>query len=1329
MAYGIIYKLRAETQKYKDDIKINILKLDYAGTQYDKYLGAGGVTLTKDDAGVICGTSMRFTIQADTDFEYIDFFESAPLQYRVDLYVNDELIWTGFMVGDEYREEFKDPPYDVSVTATDRLGLLKNHDYTIHSTDPETKTTRIDAIREILENTGLALNIRIAYDLALSGVNLFSVEFSDDYFNGWDCYSVLERLIPPDATITQSGGVWLIRRNERDSEGTHSTYSYIEGAGYVITTGAGESVLNLAPMGGSNIYPIGTAELSMRHAWSNLTLVSEHGKRQSMLQNHDFADDLTAWTEVGTTGFVATYQGESGTFVKITGAHGLKDDGLPTVSVKQSIPFESVDGEDFIFRMKYSVTGYLALALGAGLVGKKKTEFEMKGRIEFNNGTSTYYLNQKDGWNLSDPDSFGEKAVGNIVGISWKDFAIYANNPPNTGAGTLTITLYGLWNDPSVTEVDVNYTDVVVTTSKAEEYPGAYRYEVAVRENATENGEVTILPTDAPDVANFNRIFYTGQTVSDEATTGFVNAMINSLVFLHGVTRQVISGSFRGPGLGLNSVLQAAAAGGRKYTVASGEWDILSDRLSLDLLEIPGSASGSTWVVPDTDYDGTGAWDDTTSAPSSSGGSSTVEPAYSGGGSYVEKSWFDEYFEIVNPGTTGEFIRALRDFASTGEIVAYNTVSGIESNFVASFLDLIDTPDSFGTSGQFVVVNAAGNGLIFSDSGGGSASGVSDHGLLSGLGDDDHPHYFNQTRGDARYQFKDADLTSIAALRDSYTGGVILFNGSEWSLDDTFMDFDTANSFFQRKDADLTAIAAIGSSFGFLKKTAANTWGIDPSVYLTAETDPVFAAASGSFSTTGHNHNSLYLGISAKAADSDKLDGQDSTYFAVASHNHNSLYLGISAKAADSDKLDGHDSTYFAVASHNHSGVYEPAFSKNTAFNKNFGSASGDVCQGNDARLSDSRTPLSHTHGNLTNDGKIGVVSGKPIITTTAGALTAGSFGTTAGTFAAGNDSRFHTHANSANLAEINQDLGTGDDVHFLSADVTSLEVDQIIDGVIQTGYGANLLKYSSLFENEVWDKVNCTASDNNADNPFGGNTLKACYLMEDSTSPVLQQEITNSTTGVHVFSIWVKSAGTSDTVNIRTYSNTQSVSSTPVSVTTSWQRVSVTLNFTAAHAKKYARLEMGTQDLYIWGAQLEAGSTPTRHINTGAAGASETGAHVYGDLRVAGSIVASDDVTAYSDARLKHDITPTSPALDKLRKIEVVDYNMNGDRQERRRTGVIAQQILPIFPQMVEGNESDYYTVNYPKLVTVAIKAIQELTEKVERLEKILKENGITHD
>ena len=47
----------------------------------------------------------------------------------------------------------------------------------------------------------------------------------------------------------------------------------------------------------------------------------------------------------------------------------------------------------------------------------------------------------------------------------------------------------------------------------------------------------------------------------------------------------------------------------------------------------------------------------------------------------------------------------------------------------------------------------------------------------------------------------------------------------------------------------------------------------------------------------------------------------------------------------------------------------EPSFTKNTGFNKNFGSTAGTVCEGDDDRLSDSRNPLSHNHiiDNITN--------------------------------------------------------------------------------------------------------------------------------------------------------------------------------------------------------------------------------------------------------------------------------------------------------------------------------------------------------------------------
>jgi hypothetical protein len=75
---------------------------------------------------------------------------------------------------------------------------------------------------------------------------------------------------------------------------------------------------------------------------------------------------------------------------------------------------------------------------------------------------------------------------------------------------------------------------------------------------------------------------------------------------------------------------------------------------------------------------------------------------------------------------------------------------------------------------------------------------------------------------------------------------------------------------------------------------------------------------------------------------------------------------------------------------HNHSGIYEPVFSKNTAFNKNFGTVADTVCEGNDSRLSDARIPTSHgneahdldfitasavTYENLSANGDIGTGS------------------------------------------------------------------------------------------------------------------------------------------------------------------------------------------------------------------------------------------------------------------------------------------------------------------------------------------------------------------
>lgn len=61
----------------------------------------------------------------------------------------------------------------------------------------------------------------------------------------------------------------------------------------------------------------------------------------------------------------------------------------------------------------------------------------------------------------------------------------------------------------------------------------------------------------------------------------------------------------------------------------------------------------------------------------------------------------------------------------------------------------------------------------------------------------------------------------------------------------------------------------------------------------------------------------------------------------------------------------------------------EDAFAKNTAFNKDFGTTSGTVCEGDDSRLSDTRDPNAHatTHTDGTDDIQDATISQKGLMT------------------------------------------------------------------------------------------------------------------------------------------------------------------------------------------------------------------------------------------------------------------------------------------------------------------------------------------------------------
>ena len=96
--------------------------------------------------------------------------------------------------------------------------------------------------------------------------------------------------------------------------------------------------------------------------------------------------------------------------------------------------------------------------------------------------------------------------------------------------------------------------------------------------------------------------------------------------------------------------------------------------------------------------------------------------------------------------------------------------------------------------------------------------------------------------------------------------------------------------------------------------------------------------------------------------------------------------------------------------------------------------------------------------------------------------------------------------------------------------------------------------------------------------------------------------------------------------------------------------------------------------------------------------------------LDVDGSILASGDVTASSDRRLKTNIKRIEGALDKVCAIGGYTFMKN----DNPSTGLIAQEVLEVLPEAVHGTEETYYSLAYGNIIGLLVEAVKELKEKI---------------
>jgi hypothetical protein len=131
-------------------------------------------------------------------------------------------------------------------------------------------------------------------------------------------------------------------------------------------------------------------------------------------------------------------------------------------------------------------------------------------------------------------------------------------------------------------------------------------------------------------------------------------------------------------------------------------------------------------------------------------------------------------------------------------------------------------------------------------------------------------------------------------------------------------------------------------------------------------------------------------------------------------------------------------------------------------------------------------------------------------------------------------------------------------------------------------------------------------------------------------------------------------------------------------------------------------------------------GDIPANSIGFVGGGSSVLQAYISlanGNAYFRGNLTIGGTFTENSSIRFKENIQPLEPALAKVEQLNPVTYTKIASQEEE--IGLIAEEVAELFPEVVTYNETGQpQGIQYQRLSVILLKAVQELTERVNKLE-----------
>lgn len=538
MAYSLKYYSVFESDE-GNVFRIEILEKDYVGTSIQRRLG--GSPLLKRDNGEarINGLSLEFLLEAEVDGEFISLYTTDNKKYKVIEYFNNIPIFYGYLLPERYSENYIAAPYDVSIAATDGLGILKGIDFKNYG-----KKTILEHLKYCLDFTGNNLEFHIISKLIstiqdTSNDMLFEHSVWGDIWKDKSCYDVISAIMYSiNAVICQHNSAWLIVRENDLNKGSLIKYN-----NNLIKIGTSNYSPVTIGSKNSTLLPNGYLDMIVEPGKNAITITHEHAKPLSAFKNADCEKNIdwnyTTNTQTPSEGFDMRLQRYVERFYYMMPPR--LDHVFQTFNnISQSVDLVQDDYTDFELTVKYKF-------IITELIATKTINVEVK----ITNNTTTYYLTET-GW-ITDQYSINVSvdATPAVVDKSkFEKFDIIFSKIPITGTLTITIT-----NQSSIppNPGGVGYPRLYIGSVYLTPYTEKGRKIKAIMSSASEEAKDIEISFIDGFVNNTDKLFYShiskGNTLTTKwkigasAEDNFIRTICRDYAGMVGYTRRKLVGS------------------------------------------------------------------------------------------------------------------------------------------------------------------------------------------------------------------------------------------------------------------------------------------------------------------------------------------------------------------------------------------------------------------------------------------------------------------------------------------------------------------------------------------------------------------------------------------------------------------------------------------------------------------------------------------------------------------------------------------------------------------------------------------------------------------